>query len=91
MAQGKSKEASDLLGGTLQSAKQSLAKLEDAQAVSDKLLAQANVIQRAAMMPGLKEQQLARKDAVTAQRQLVQALEDQVDGAGQGQCRHNAG
>jgi hypothetical protein len=82
LATGKGKDASDLLSGTLQSAKQSLQSMESAQAVSDKLLAQANVIQRAAMLPGLKEQEIARKDALTSQRLLVQSLEDQVTAQG---------
>ena len=34
------------------------------------------------MLPGLKEQELARKDAVTSQRLLVQSLEDQVTAQG---------
>ncbi len=79
LAHGKNKDASDLLGGTLNSAKESLAKMEAAQDASEKMLANTNIIQKLnPMMLGLKEQEIARKDALASQRQLVQSLEDQV-------------
>ena len=95
LAHGKSKEASDLLGGTLNSAKQSLAKLEQAQAVSDGLVAQAHGMEGIAILPGLKMAAAGKQKEVDAQRALVATLEDQVTTQGKidnitGKTKQNA-